>query len=111
MHHAGVMHLSAPLALCDLLSQIRQPEYRLRSVQLNSVFDIDPSVRTWSTTSKQFRRGSREAVASRSCDGGVRNRYRMHGVITDNNERKYVGAPWSQSYNRPRWGSYSVDAN
>jgi hypothetical protein len=31
-HHTGVMHLALAIALCDSLSQIRQPEYRVLTI-------------------------------------------------------------------------------
>src|SRR5262249_16466577 len=63
-HHAGVVHSSTPLALCDFLPQIRQSNVGSVAPHLESAFDIGPSVRISGKTSALSRTGNREAVGS-----------------------------------------------
>src|SRR5262249_47285320 len=70
------------LGVCNAQSPPADPaaEYRRHSVQLNSVFDIGPSVRISRTTGARCWRDIHEAAMSRSWHNGTRLRTR-NGVF------------------------------
>jgi len=58
-NHAGVVHLSMTLALCNFLPQIWSAAYRHRIAQLISAFGIAPNVRIFHRTAELGRLGIR----------------------------------------------------
>src|SRR5262245_11129219 len=66
MHHAGVMHFSPDAHIWRFPPANPATEYRHRSAQSESAFDIGQSVRIWRKTGAICRSGIHEVGANRT---------------------------------------------